>query len=44
MREIGIEFEDKERLTEFFQKARGFYPASVCTLSETISRRSSNDT
>ena len=40
---IGLEFEDKERLTEFFQKARELYPDSV-RLSETISRRSSNDT
>ena len=40
---IGLELEDKERLAEFFQKARELYPDSV-RLSETISCRSPNDT
>jgi steroid delta-isomerase-like uncharacterized protein len=26
---IGLEFKDKERLTEFFQKTRGLYPDSL---------------
>jgi len=32
---IGLEFDDKERLTEFFQKARELYPDSVL-FTETI--------
>ena len=38
-----LEFEDKERLTEFFQKAREPYRDSE-RLSEAMSRRGSNDT
>jgi limonene-1,2-epoxide hydrolase len=34
-RGIGLEFKDKERLGEFFQKARELYPESVL-LTETI--------